>query len=91
LSNASCRNNNIPTFGCGSNSGSQHEDGRLQENGYDCGILALMNAESFVKIIEDGKNFDKENIPCGNAAAYRELMIRFYNAHTDVQKADDKK
>jgi hypothetical protein len=62
-----------------------------KKNGYSFSILALMNTECFVKIIEDGKNFDQENIPCGNAAAYRELMIRFYNAHTDVQKADDKK
>lgn len=36
-----------------------------QENGYDCGILALMNAQSFVNIVVNGKNFDQETIPFG--------------------------
>jgi Ulp1 family protease len=58
-----------------------------QENGYDCGILALMNAESFVKIIEDGKNFDQEDIFADNdAATYRVNMIELYNAQKIVQE-----
>jgi Ulp1 family protease len=58
-----------------------------QKNGYDCGILALMNAESFVKIIADGKNFDQEDISADNdAETYRVNMVELYNAQKIVQK-----
>jgi Ulp1 family protease len=60
------------------------KDVHQQDNSYACGVLALVNAEWFVKIIAAGKCFDQETIPADNAATYRATIAQFYDNQMQV-------